>query len=90
MAFLLQCLETAKSWGADHYMECSARRCQGLREVLEELARTALRHKSLPPLVREEREEAARKEQFEEVLRKRRKRMSTEVIKSFYASLGEQ
>ena len=61
MAFLLQKVEKAKSWGADRYMECSARRCQGLREVLEAAAGAALRYKSPPPHLREEREEAARK-----------------------------
>ena len=60
-AFLLQMVETAKSYGADQYMECSVRRCQGLRVVLEAAAGTALRYKNPPPHVREEREEAARK-----------------------------
>ena len=77
-AFLLQLHDIAKRKGAERYMECCPRRCQGMREVLEEAARAGLRYKeSLPPHVRrarEKREEAARKrqEEMEEKYRKMR------------------
>ena len=89
-AFLLQLHDIAKRKGAERYMECCSRRCQGLREVLEEAARAGLRYKESLPLhvrlaqeKREEWEEAACKmrEEMEEKVRKRREEWEEEVRK---------
>ena len=41
-AFLLQAKKMADKIGAVRYMECSARQCRGLKEVLEEAVRAAV------------------------------------------------
>ena len=103
-AFLLQLHDIAKRKDAERYMECCPRRCQGLREVLEEAARAGLRYKESLPLhlrlVQEEREEweeavCKRQEEIEEKVRKMREvreaaRKRWEDLEEEFLKIGEK